>query len=464
MLTPQKMVLLRSFLGALPPGAAARLVKAVELDRLAGGRGLPHDTILETLRPALRSQAGRTPTPLRLFFRPFEDLLVGETAKEKQKGRIARVNAVAIWHWLSDAVLSDAIKQYSTDIKRLVLQGREAESLVRAAEFWTLAAGAIDDAVAKDRDTVRAALAGDAALADAEEIALLLSVGTALCDIQNLLPRPFPQLNDGVLRDLRDIHDRVAAARLEAAPYVAVVAMNRLEHPWEALKIPQVITHQTQDALISATDMGMVGELLLTDSEIHGNAVRAARHPAFDVDAVICHLARFAELSSHIVREIEVRRGGKWGKRILADRAAVADAMDNLLEHARKDILAMLPIHQSGSYGGGPKCADLSKPVDGEKAERGLRYAKLLTGSAPYAAMGSFAAAQRDAMDEVSQHLRGYNEDLIREMRASESDAQPGTERQFELAAQLTALIFSADEAELLRRRGRAAQTPVVAA
>jgi hypothetical protein len=457
MLTPQKTALLRSFLGMLPPNAAARLVKAVEVDRLSGGHILPHELIVDALRPSLRPQPDRTPTPLRLFCRPFEDLLVEEQVKQKQKGSIARGNAVAIWHWLSDTLLFDGVKQYSVDIKRLVLQGRDAESLARATEFWTLAAGAVSSAIANDRNSVRVALQGEAAMADAQEIALLLSVGAAVVEIQNLLPRSSPQLNDDLLNDLRNIHDNLAATSPDAAPYVAVIAMNRLAHPWEALKIPQIITNQTQDTLISSTDMGLVGDVLFANIEFHGSAVRAARHPVFDPDVLIGHLAHFTELSSHIVREIEVRRGGKWGKRLLADRTAVADAMENLLEHAGKDILAMLPILQSGSYGGGPKCADLSKPVDDEKAERGLRYGKLLAGGAMYAAMGSFAAVQRDTMDEVIQHLRGYNEDLIKEMRVPDSDVQPGVTRQFELAAELTALIFSPEEAELLRRRGRAA-------
>ena len=71
-----KTGLLKSFLGSLNGDIAARLASAVETDRLLDGRVLPHDTILDGLRPALRGlQAGRTPTPLRLFCRPFEDLL-----------------------------------------------------------------------------------------------------------------------------------------------------------------------------------------------------------------------------------------------------------------------------------------------------------------------------------------------------------------------------------------------------
>jgi hypothetical protein len=260
-----------------------------------------------------------------------------------------------------------------------------------------------------------------------------------------------------MLWGLRDIHDRLVTTVPDAAPYIACIAMNRLAHPWEALKLPQLVTRQTQDTLISNTDMGLVGDLLFANIEYHGNAVRAARHPVFNADELIGHLAQFTDLSSHIVMEIDMRRDGKWGKRLLADRAAVAETMEGFMEHAPKEIFAMLPIQKSGSYGGGPKCPDLSRPVDDEKAERGLRYGRLVVGCARYAAMASFAAAQKDALESISQHLQAYNEDMIKEMRAPAGERHPAVERQFELAAELTALILSAEEAEFLRRRARAA-------
>ena len=68
--------LLKAFLGGLPGAAAGRLAMAVEMDRLMDGHVLPHDAILEGLRPVLRREHyDRTPTPLRLFCRPFQDLL-----------------------------------------------------------------------------------------------------------------------------------------------------------------------------------------------------------------------------------------------------------------------------------------------------------------------------------------------------------------------------------------------------
>ena len=129
------------------------------------------------------------------------------------------------------------------------------------------------------------------------------------------------------------------------------------------------------------------------------------------------------------------------------------------MEHAEKDILDAMPLQRSGSYAGGPLVADLSHPVDEQKAERARRYSALLVGSRHYAALGSFAAAFQRTIDAVSQHLRGYNEDLIREIRRAQvSEAPRGLDRQFELAVELTALIFSLEEAEHLQRRARAAQ------
>jgi hypothetical protein len=457
MLTLEKSKQLEAFLSRLPEAAALRLAKAVETDRLAGGRTLPHELILGALRPVLRRQRQRTPTPLRLFCQPFEDLLVQYTPREKQKARIPRSSIAVVWRWLGQTLLPDAAAAYCAEINQLILAGRSEESLVSASVFWEFASRQIREEIAANRKAARAALRSDLVLADAEEMAFLLSAGLEIARIQKLLVKPVPQLTEELLHDLRDIHDRIAATTPEAAPYVACVAMSRLVHPCEALRLPQLITRQTQDTLISSTDMGLVGEVLFADIEFHGNAVRTTRHPTFDPEALIGHLAHFVELSSNITKEIDMRRDGKWGKRLLADRAAIAETMEGLMEHAPKEVFAMLPVQKSGSYGGGPKCADLSRPVDDEKADRGLRYARLVAGCAPYAAMGSFATPQKDAMDAISQHLSGYNEDIIREMRAPPGERHPAVERQFELAAELTALIFSPEEADLLRRRAKAA-------
>ena len=67
-------------------------------------------------------------------------------------------------------------------------------------------------------------------------------------------------------------------------------------------------------------------------------------------------------------------------------------------------------------------------------------------------------------MDEATQTLRSYNEDVVKEMRTAEGVRRDIVERQFQLCIEFTAMLFSEEEADFLRRRGKAAQSAAQAA
>lgn len=467
MIQKEKADMLIAFLGKLPETLAVRLAKAVELDRLAEGTMLPHDLILEGLRPVLKRARGveRTPTPLRLFCQPFQDLLSPAPRKDKQTGRIALSSIYPVWNWVSHDLVPKEATSYCDGIKSDILGYRLDNATVRAQEFWPIASGAILAAMGSDmgRKTARSVLGGDAVLADAREMALLLSVGREVVELQRKFPNPSPAMTDEALWMLRTVYDGMVQTAPDAAPYVAVIAMNRLERPWEALRLPLMISRQSQDTLISSTDMGLVGEILLTEIETHAIAIRTARQPQFDVDDLLTHIASFATLSSGMVKEVEMRRDGRWGQRLLQDRSALAEVMSGFVKRAPREISGALATLKQGAYAGGPRVPDISRPLDADKADRALRYAKLLNGCKPFAAAASFAASLADAQDEVTTALRAYSEDLIRELRAADGDRRRNAEQFFALTADLTALLLSVEEGEFLRRRGRAAVGAVAA-
>ena len=452
--------MLKSFLGNLPQEIAARLARAVEVDRLIDGKALPHEMILESLRPALRRLNGsdRTPTPLRFFCLPFEDLFTVIPRKSvKQKGRIARGSVTPIWTWLSQTLLPIETRTYCRNFKSAIASANHAESRAHAAAFWPVASDAMRDALSSNGglSDARGVLNNDLILADAEEVALMLSVGPAVLSIQEALVRPVPVLTDELLHVLRAIYDGLIQTAPDAAPYVAVIAMNRLARPWEALKLPLNIARATQDTLISSTDMGLVGEIIFGDIEMYGSAVREARHPDFDADRLIDDISHFTSLSSGIVKSIDMRRDGKWGQRLMKDRAALAEVMDAFMERAPKELAQALPLQRSGL--GGPKIPDFTRLPEPEKVERALRYARLVAGCKPFAVAGSFGASVKKADDEMGHLLRGYNEDMIRELRTPDGARRALVETQFETVVTLTRALFSVEEAEFLRRRGRAA-------
>jgi hypothetical protein len=451
MISKDKTGLLKMFLGSLPADIAAKLASAIEADRLLDGHVLPHDAIMEGLRPVLRdAHAARTPTPLRLFCRPFEDILTSAPRKAKQKASIARASLLPVWLWLGRDLMPAETESFIADTKALIVTYKFAEAAERTQKFWTEAGTAMQAALATP--DARIALGDALVLADAEEMALLLLAGADIQRIQEALPRPMPQFTEELVWQLRAIYDELVTRMPDAAPFVAVVAMNRLARPWEALRLPMQICRQHQDTLISKTDMGLVGEILFARMESLRDAILVTRHPLFEAETLLGQVAHFTEMSSALVKEIEIKRDGEWGQRLLKDRSQTGTVMDGFMDRAMKEVSAALPM-QKGTG------ADFSRAVDEEKRATALRYTKLVVGSRNFAAAGSFAAKQKTAYEDIGAYLRRYIEDAVKELKGADPVRHAVAESQFQLCVELTGLLFSEQEAELLARRGRAAQS-----
>ena len=158
----------------------------------------------------------------------------------------------------------------------------------------------------------------------------------------------------------------------------------------------------------------------------------------------------FADLSSAVVKEIEVRRNGEWGQRLLKDRVVVGEVMDGFMERAAKEFGNALPMQKSSG--------DFSRPTNAEKRALALNYAKLVAGTRHFAAAGSFAAKHRTALEDTSNHLRRYIEDGIRELKGSSGEKRAVIESQLLYGADISAILVSVEEGELIKRRIRAAQ------
>jgi hypothetical protein len=390
MLPESKTVLLKAFLGGLPGPAAGRLAAAVEVDRLMDGRGLPHEAILEGLRPTLRRENyDRRPTPLRLFCRPFQDLLTCHPRKAKQKAAIARGSLVPVWNWVSQELIPEAAYAFVKNTKICVLNQRLNDAIAYGAEFWPIAAEAISQALSTEigRQSAQKCLGDAFAVEDAAEMALLLRAGEAIERLSALLPAPVANFHDQLVWDVREIYNQLTQTHPDAAPYVAVITMNRLSRPWEALRLPLLVTRHTDETLISKTDMGLVGEILFARMEALKDSIQQARHPLFNAEELMEEVKAFADLSSNIVKEIELKRQGEWGKRLLAERAQIGKVMEIFMDRAPREVGAALPMHKATG-------ADFSKPVPADKREMALRYARLVAGSRNFAAAASFAAKQ----------------------------------------------------------------------
>ena len=457
MLSADKQLLLSGFLGRLPPHVATRLAKAVEVDRLVGGTGLPHDEILRSLRPQLRvsPERVRMPTPLRFFCRPFEDLLTNAERQAKQKGRIARASIEPVWNWLANELMPERHRELTNAIRDAILSNHETGIESKSDELCAEAAAAMKAALTGEKNQATAAKQlGALTAADAAEIALLLGGAQQIGGLQKRLPKPIATLADSDIDFLRDLFGRLSDSDPELAPYVLIVVMGRLERPWEALGLTAALSGKSTDTLISNTDLSIAGELLFSDLDGYVKKIRAIRPMDFDSDALLANLAGFSELSSGMVKELSIRRDGKWGQRLTKDRGAVAEVLEGLLNRALKEIQAALPPARGGT-GKGTKPLDLTRPPDPERVEKATRYAHLMVHCRPFAVAASFSAKLNETLEETGAALRSYAEDALRELRAATPENRVNMEANFTTLLDLCTLVLGEEETDLLRRRAR---------
>ncbi len=460
MLSADKQQLLSGFLCKLPEAVASRLAKAVEVDRLTGGQGLPHEVILGALRPQLRQAAApaRMPTPQRFFCQPFEDLLIVRQRNTKQKGRIARSSIEPIWNWLANDLMPARHQELTEAIRDAILYSRLSDVEKRAAELWEESADVLQVALADEKRMTAAAkkLGGVAAAQDAAEVALLLGGAREIEKLQNRLPKPIVTVADDDLNFMRDAYDRLSVSDPDLAPYVPLVALARLERPWEVLRVAAALTRKNNDTLIAATDLAVVGELLFSDLDVYVKKIQAVRAVDFASEAVLHDLASFAELSSGMVKELGIRREGKWGQSLAKDRAAVAAVIEGLLEKAPREIIAALPLARVGGFGKVTRPLDVSHPCDPERTTNAMRYAHLMVHSRPFAVATAFSARLNESFDETTAALRTCGEQLVRELRAATGETRANLDAHFGPVLELCALVLGEQEATLIRRRGRA--------
>jgi hypothetical protein len=454
MASRDKMDLLRAFVGSLPPSIAGGVARAVEIDRMNEGRVLPHDFILDSLRPTLREgeRSERANTPMRIFCRPFEDLLTNDPCQQKLKGRIARSSITPVWNWLAQDLMPDALNAFSLAVKTAAMGLRTDELQARVTDFWKASSDALRGKLASEsgRKAARQALGGDAAMEDAREMALLLSAGLEICDLQDRLPQRIESLTEDLIQAYRSVHESVARRTPEAARYLPLVVMRRLDNVWEALRLP--LDGAANGGAIANPEMGLVGEVLFAAIEMHGAAIRAALPTQFNADTLLAHLEAFTELSNGAVKEVELRRDGVWGQRLVKDRAAVAEVMDRFMERAPKEIFAALPV--AGPQGGA-MVPDTSRQTDPDTCDRALSYARLVSGCRPLAGDASFSGALKRADEEITGALQHYNEVIVRELRDADDETRLNAEQYAAVATELTAILFSSAEGEYFHRRGR---------
>lgn len=386
-----------------------------------------HRTLLDSERPQ------RANTPMRIFCLPFEDLLTNEPRQKKQKGRIVRSSITPVWNWLGQQLIPEGLNTFSLSVKTAALGLRDGDMQMGAAAFWMAAADALRNKLSTEsgRKSARHLLGDEGVIADAQEMALLLSAGPEICELQDSLPHHIAALDDDVTRVFRQTEDRVRERVPQALDYLPLVILRRLEQPWEVLRLLE-----SSDAATGG--VRVAEDVLFSVIERHGAVVLASGSGPFHVDALLAHLERFAVLSNGAVQEIELRRDGVWGQRLVKLGAGVTEVVRDLLERAPGEISAALPLIPSD---GGSQVPDISAPVPPDKTDRALRYARLVSGCRALASTGSFGPSARQVQETILSALHERREAIRHPIEDTDAERRANGEQYLGLIEEISKIL-----------------------
>ncbi len=468
MLSTQKREQLTAFLGSLPTATALKVFAALEADRIGGGKGLPHDELIDDLRERLISRGAVFPSrrldAQRLFFTPFEDFLIGTHTGRKRKAHIARTSLNPIWRLLMTDKASSDTALAAACLDDALIAGDKSPALERAlfiaaeAGLGRLCARADHDA--QGRRNLINDLGSEDAVDDMMEIHHLLAGVDSLQSLQQLIPSATPALTEEQYYELRSLFLAAHDQSPGTGANVLLALKGRLEKPWRALGVYYHLARGADDRLRAAKDEVIVlPESLISDLEFMARALEADCAGPLDADAAMMRVSYFADFADGMARQAAKSGDNVYLNRIEACREVAGEALDRFAEQALASLRAVLPVRHSG---GASKLAslrpDITRHIKAARIEDATDAALLIAKSPEFAQrLGADQYFSSSIASESREQIHRFASDLVTEIRAAEGGKRKAAQRMLANTLMVAESLLDCDEIDQIRDRASTA-------
>jgi len=460
---------LARFFDTLPPAAAAQLIKTIELARQQGRDEPVFEVVVKHAREVLR-EAGthieHLPTACRKFCEPFEDMLVGVNSCDKQIGRISRGSIYPVWNWLNQDLLPGELPDLAQKLEQALSGKDRQESDTLIAGFYKLLSEALIEAIAavddmdaeRERRRLEARLGGPQVLADAKEMAMALSCAGLIAGLKAKIPQTITEFDGEVLKETVKLYQDYLKDMPENPEIFISIVLRRLKRKGQVLRIAKKIICKDDDMLIARSPHGIAGEILLYDMEVIAEKLAHDINSHQLASAILFDLRQFHVLAKGLTSEVRIDMKGPWGFRLVSVRKKVTELIEREISAVPRLIrLAVLGRTKIGKSAA-PASESRLDPLNIIEAERAL---KILVGSRFLADQISLNATVTKFFKEIKQYLDQITERNISLIKEERARARDHAIESLEATVKLVRIIQGDDLAELILRRGQAAQANI---
>jgi hypothetical protein len=440
-MSDSKLEMVRALIGQAPDSAIRSLLLALSADQgHDGGLSRVHALIeAEASDRRARNMAFSPIAPLCVEPGPFTGLcfpprtlsLAWKALKQEAPDEVKAVKALAA-DWRSDS---------SPELFDLLC--------AHAAERVHLGGGAFG-AVAEAAD----------AGAGRQALAACLDIAPVTRRALDQMPEWLGRMTGEKAAKLRLAYRDAVAVADDAGPRFFEMLAAHLTEPWLILRVISGVMDRPSEAYVSGSELAGFSERVLADIdrrlvEVTAFKSTSGREAAQRVAAAV-HLITIE--IAEIEQSIHLTPEGTWGRRVAAQKHALATTIEGHLKATSEAINAALPV-QTRRLGpraakGLPRLTTDPDPVLADKAATLLMFMNEVRVSAPD---GGFASARAKAQEAVELRLDTYVEHLLEEIRAEDTDDHARARAYLELAAEFCGLIRDEKSAQIVRRRAAAA-------
>jgi hypothetical protein len=453
---------------SLSGSEVARFTRAIESDRADPKLPLPHETILQILRPRLASlKPERYPTPMRQFCDPFEDLLTSGEPVEKSI-RISRSSLLPIWRVVTQSG-GDAFAKACKDIETAAA-ARNPEKLAAAElELWKIGARVIEDQIEnshsgiKDERALATRLGSRVHLAALAQAGKILNVGKEIAEVRNRFPSaPIRMLDANDVTWLRDRFMAITNEKPGFEPMFLLAVLARLLRPSELFKLIRVLSNKADDRTIEKTNLAETGDLIIDLLAETVTEIEQGVNTGKD-EAHILQLARwYASEFTRITREFKIRKDGRWGEKLLETRRRVSRALaDTMFGATPERVIDALPKLEA-KQGPGSGRAGLARPLfsqdfDEDKILAAEKSAEAIAETARISDVLAAQSSAAKAVVELKKKLNQIGRSGVDGMGRLTQEEVPNAQRNLMATVRLLEIVDGPEDADVLRRRGMSA-------
>jgi hypothetical protein len=424
--------------------ATARV--AAEADASAADLVAVFDDLEESLNPA----AGDLAKPY--FFTPLRPLTAEPGRVPPSRFRFTAEDLSKLWGWLGRVIAKDVIegarkcRKQDTDP---AWHEMRREAAAHLSEAITRA-----HRVPKDMTALVKMFGDDGGdmLADA---AILLKYSEEVEGAMAQIPGRIPDLDEDLCYRLKTIHEGMVEAAPEAAVWVLLLTMGRLENPWEIFRAVEKIGRRGDDLVVSKTELAAVGDAVLGDTGYYASLLKTPPATMDEAKKAFEVFDQYVAFSTGMTKEFGIRKDGRWGRSLFGLRAEASTNVEKIFEKVPLALDSGLPEPRRGRSG---RVIPAQLPNDAaiERAE-GLLF--FLAKARDHANAAAVASSQKRQIEEAQKRLAEAGGMLVDLVADSEGQNREAAKDGLEITARLMEAAEMREEASLLRRRGVAAAT-----